>query len=82
MSPRREAALEQEFAEVYRAHERMLADAGARDEGDLMRDALRAAADQPAIGRRFDHVLIDDAQELDLAAVDWRLRSRARRGRD
>ncbi len=63
-----EAALEQEFAEVYRAHERMLADAGARDEGDLMRDALRAAADHPAIGRRFSHVLVDDAQELELVA--------------
>ena len=63
-----EAALEQEFAEVYRAHERMLADAGARDEGDLMCDALRAATDHPAIGRRFTHVLVDDAQELELVA--------------
>lgn len=60
-----DAALEQEFAEVYRAHERMLADAGAGDEGDLMRDALRAATDHPAIGRRFTHVLVDDAQELE-----------------
>ena len=64
-----EAALEQEFAEVYRAHERMLADAGARDEGDLMRDALRAAEEHPAIGRRFAHVLVDDAQELELVAA-------------
>ena len=61
--------LEQEFAEVYRAHERMLADAGARDEGDLMRDALRAAADHPAIAQRFTHVLVDDAQELELVAA-------------
>jgi DNA helicase II / ATP-dependent DNA helicase PcrA len=52
---------EPEFAEVYRTHERMLADAGARDVGDLVRDALRLAE------RRFEHVLVDDAQELDLA---------------
>jgi DNA helicase-2/ATP-dependent DNA helicase PcrA len=64
-----EAALEQEFAEVYRAHERMLAEAGARDEGDLLRDALRAAVDQPAIGRRFGQVLVDDAQELELVGA-------------
>ena len=54
-------AREHEFAEVYRTHERMLAEAGARDAGDLVRDALRVA------DQRFAHVLIDDAQELDLA---------------
>jgi DNA helicase-2/ATP-dependent DNA helicase PcrA len=55
---------EREFAELYRAHERMLADAGARDEGNLMRDALRLV--RPG---RFEHVLADDVQELDLAAA-------------
>jgi DNA helicase-2/ATP-dependent DNA helicase PcrA len=64
-----EAALEREFAEVYRTHERMLADAGARDAGDLLRDAIRTAAAQPSLARRFDHVLLDDAHELDLAAA-------------
>ncbi len=54
-------AQEQEFAEVYRTHERMLAEASARDGGNIVRDALRIA------DRRFEHVLIDDAQELDLA---------------
>ncbi len=54
---------EREFAEVYRAHERRLAEVGARDAGDLVRDALRVAE------RRFEHVLVDDAQELDLAPV-------------
>jgi DNA helicase-2/ATP-dependent DNA helicase PcrA len=34
------SASELEFAEVYRTHERMLADACARDAGDLIRDAL------------------------------------------
>jgi DNA helicase-2/ATP-dependent DNA helicase PcrA len=62
-----EAALELEFAEIYRTHERMLAEAGARDYGSLILDALSLARQQPAIARRFDHLLIDDAQELDLA---------------
>jgi DNA helicase II / ATP-dependent DNA helicase PcrA len=64
-----EAALELEFAEVYRAHERMLADAGAVDAGDMLCAALRAAREQPAAVRRFSEVLVDDAQELDLAAA-------------
>jgi DNA helicase-2/ATP-dependent DNA helicase PcrA len=59
------AALEREFAEVYRAHERMLSEAGARDRGDLILEALRLARARP--GARFEHVLVDDAQELDLA---------------
>ena len=62
-----EAALEREFAEVYRAHERMLARGGARDEGDLVRDALRLVREQPGAGHRFEHLLLDDAQEFDLA---------------
>ncbi len=60
-------AREREFAEIYRAHERMLAEAGTRDDGDLLRLALRLAVTQPQLGRPFDHVLIDDAQDLDLA---------------
>ena len=35
-----DAALELEFAQIYASHERMLAQAGARDEGDLVIDAL------------------------------------------
>jgi len=62
-----EAALEREFAEVYRAHERMLSDAGALDAGDLIREALRLARERSAVSGRFEHVLVDDAQELDLA---------------
>jgi DNA helicase II / ATP-dependent DNA helicase PcrA len=62
-----EVELELEFAQVYRAHERLLAQDGVRDDGDLVRDALRLAREQPGIGRRFDHLLLDDAQELDLA---------------
>jgi DNA helicase II / ATP-dependent DNA helicase PcrA len=62
-----EKALEREFAEIYRTHERMLTEAGARDAGGLILDALSLARNQPAIARRFDHLLVDDAQELDLA---------------
>ncbi len=63
------AALEQEFAEVYRAHDRMLGAAGARDAGDLVREALRMVHERPGTARRFEHVLIDDAHDLDLAAA-------------
>jgi len=66
-----DAALELEFAQIYAAHERILAEAGARDEGGLVIDALalaRARGDGDALGG-FAHLLIDDAQELDLAAA-------------
>jgi DNA helicase-2/ATP-dependent DNA helicase PcrA len=62
-----ETALEQEFAEIYRTHERMLAEAGARDVGDLIVDAISLARQQPALAQRFAHLFLDDAQELDLA---------------
>ncbi|MDQ6745750.1 MAG: ATP-dependent helicase [Actinomycetota bacterium] len=66
---RHRTVLEQEFADIFGAHERMLAEAGARDEGDLLRDALRLVGRRPELSRHFDTVLIDDAQELDLAAA-------------
>ncbi|MGI9184357.1 MAG: ATP-dependent helicase [Solirubrobacteraceae bacterium] len=64
-----EAAFEQEFAEVYATHERMLAETGSRDVGDLMIDAISLARQQPALAQRFTHLLLDDVQELDLAPV-------------
>jgi DNA helicase-2/ATP-dependent DNA helicase PcrA len=65
-----EAALEREFAAVYSDHERLLAEIGARDEGGLVLDALALAQRRRASGApAFDHVLIDDAQELDAAAA-------------
>jgi DNA helicase II / ATP-dependent DNA helicase PcrA len=67
-----DAALELEFAQIYASHERMLAQAGARDEGDLVIDALsltRARGGAAVTHTAFDHLLIDDAQELDLAAA-------------
>jgi DNA helicase-2/ATP-dependent DNA helicase PcrA len=64
-----DADVEQEFAEVYRVHEQLLAEAGARDAGDLIRDALRVVRERPAMGRRFEHVLVDDAHDFDLASA-------------
>ncbi len=54
-----------EFAAVYRTHERMLAEAAGSDAGGYLQRALR----HPAGGGRFAHLLIDDAQELSLAAA-------------
>ena len=59
-------ALEREFADVYRTHERMLEEVGARDAGDLIVDALRVLHERPTSGYRVEQLLIDDAQELDL----------------
>jgi DNA helicase II / ATP-dependent DNA helicase PcrA len=64
-----DAEVEREFAEVYRVHEQMLAEVGARDAGDLIRDALRVVCERPAAAQRFEHVLVDDAHDLDLAAA-------------
>jgi DNA helicase-2/ATP-dependent DNA helicase PcrA len=58
---------EEEFAGVYRAHEQLLAAAGARDAGDLVSDALRLARSDG--GRRFEHVLVDDGHECSPAAA-------------
>jgi DNA helicase-2/ATP-dependent DNA helicase PcrA len=59
---------EREFAEVYRVHERLLARAGARDDGDLMLEALALAlAGHARPG--LDHLLVDDAQELDAVSA-------------
>ena len=77
-----EAALEREFAEIYRTHERMLAETGARDAGDLIVDAISLARKQPGLARRFEHLLLDDAQELDLAPATLALRGRRRAGPD
>jgi DNA helicase-2/ATP-dependent DNA helicase PcrA len=62
-------AREREFAAIYAAHERMLRGAGLLDRGDLIGLAIRIAA-EPNPGREpFGHVLVDDAEELSLAAA-------------
>jgi DNA helicase-2/ATP-dependent DNA helicase PcrA len=73
------AALEREFAQIYVTHERMLGEAGARDTGDLISDALALAGRQPNLARRFDYLLLDDAQELDLAPARLALAVGARK---
>ncbi len=70
VEPEAVAARQREFAAIYRAHERMLSEAGARDDGNLIADALGLVRRQPALAVRFEHLLIDDAQELDLAAAE------------
>ena len=74
-----EAGLEREFAQIYCTHERLLHETGARDDGDLIADALALARRQPALARRFDYLLLDDAQELDLAPATLALEVGARR---
>ena len=60
------SAREREFADIFRAHDRMVRELGACDDGDLVRLAIKLLADQPSSRQPFQHVLIDDAQELDL----------------
>ncbi|HLI58901.1 MAG TPA: ATP-dependent DNA helicase [Solirubrobacteraceae bacterium] len=73
-----DAELQREFAEVYLDHERLLAEVGARDEGGLLLDALALAERRRgSAAPAFDHLLIDDAQELDRAASSLALALRA-----
>ncbi|MBS1868647.1 MAG: ATP-dependent helicase [Actinobacteria bacterium] len=68
---RARAAREREFAEIYRAHDRMLAEAGALDGGDLVIRALALLREQPhvraQVAERWRHVLVDDVQEPNFA---------------
>ena len=57
---------EREFADIFGAHDRMVRELGACDDGDLVRLAIKLLAEEPASRQPFQHVLIDDAQELDL----------------
>jgi DNA helicase-2/ATP-dependent DNA helicase PcrA len=65
------AEREREFAAVYEAHDRMLADLGALDFGDLVLHAHALLADKPhvraRVAGRFRHVLVDDVQDLEHA---------------
>jgi DNA helicase II / ATP-dependent DNA helicase PcrA len=68
---RARAAREREFAEIYRAHDRMLAEAGALDGGDLVIRALALLREHPQVraqvAERYRHVLVDDVQEPNFA---------------
>ena len=67
VTQRPEAELEREFAEIYAAHERILDEVGGSDAGNLVRQALAVLEQRPGSLRPFDQLLLDDAQELDLA---------------
>jgi DNA helicase-2/ATP-dependent DNA helicase PcrA len=60
---------EREFASIFQTHDRMVRELGACDEGDLIRLAIRLLEDHPSARQPFQHVLIDDAQELALGAA-------------
>ncbi len=65
------AEREREFADVYAAHERMLAEAGALDFGDLVLRAHRllerSRTVRDRMAERFEHVLVDDFQDVSRA---------------
>ena len=64
---------EREFAAVYDAHDRMLAEQGALDFGDLVLHAHALLRDRPHVrarlASRHRHVLVDDVQDLEHAAT-------------
>jgi DNA helicase-2/ATP-dependent DNA helicase PcrA len=66
-----EDAREREFAEVYRAHDRMIAEAGTLDFGDLLMRAHRLLRDdtraRARVAGQFDHVLVDEFQDTNFA---------------
>src|SRR3954454_24213046 len=65
---------EREFAGLYRAHDRMLAERGALDFGDLLLTAHRLLRDNAGVrsraAERYAHLLVDEYQDLNLAQVE------------
>ncbi len=66
-----ERAREREFARLYGAHERMLADAGSLDVGDLVLHSFRLLRTRPHVrhrlAERHRHVLVDELQDASFA---------------
>ncbi len=63
---RQSSPREREFAAIFQAHDRMVRELGAIDEGDLVQLAIRMVEAHPAARQPVQHVLVDDAQELAL----------------
>jgi DNA helicase-2/ATP-dependent DNA helicase PcrA len=67
------AEREREFAAVYATHDRLLAQQGALDFGDLVLHAHALLRDKPhvraRVAGRHRHVLVDDVQDLEHAAI-------------
>jgi DNA helicase-2/ATP-dependent DNA helicase PcrA len=65
------AAREREFAAIYAAHDRMLAEAGTLDFGDLVLQAFGLLRSKPHVRKRlaarFGHVLVDELQDTSFA---------------
>src|SRR5215216_5514488 len=65
------AARELEFARVYADHDRLLAERGALDFGDLIVRAFHLLHEKPQVrerlSRRFRHVLVDEYQDTNFA---------------
>src|SRR5215208_4703791 len=68
---RARAAREPEFARLYADHDRLLAQRGALDFGDLVLHAFELLHERPhvreRVARRFQHVLVDEYQETTFA---------------
>jgi len=68
---RARADREVEFAEVYARHDRLLAESGALDFGDLIVLACRLLHERPHVrerlAHRFAHVLVDEYQDTNFA---------------
>jgi len=65
------AVREREFAELFLAHDRLLAEAGTLDSSDLVLQALRLLREKPHVRARLiarhRHVLVDDLQDTSFA---------------
>jgi DNA helicase II / ATP-dependent DNA helicase PcrA len=65
------AAREVEFARLYADHDRLLAERGALDSGDLVLTAFRLLHERPhvreRVAQRYGHVLVDEYQEVSFA---------------
>ena len=59
---------EREFAQIYAAHDRMLSEQALLDEGELVLRATALLEDKPQVRERtharFQHVLVDDLEDL------------------
>src|SRR5215218_4239986 len=68
---RASAAREREFAGLFADHDRMLAESGALDFGDLIVRAFRLLHEKPhvreRVASRFRHVLVDEYQDTNFA---------------
>ena len=61
---------EQEFAQLYADHDRLLVEEGTLDTGDLAMRTIALLQKTPVLCERFRHVLVDEYQDLDLAHLE------------